>query len=337
MNSTQRLRRYQQETANPARRRRARRQLALTSAVVLVVVVAAGSVLYAAGRPASGSGSVARQNARVPLPTKAGSFLGLYPSGVPSSYAGARSFTTATGVRPNVVVYYSGWLEQFQASFARTAAGSGAVPLVQINPAGVNVTAIAAGQYDGYLRSYAAAVHRYGHPVILSFGHEMNGDWYSWAAGHTAPATFVQAWRHVVDVFRAAGTWNVTWLWTVNVPGGRAGVVSPRPWWPGSKYVTWVGIDGYYYSPATKFSSLFGPAIASVRTWTRKPILVAETSATSAAGQPAKIADLFAGVRLYGLLGFVWFNTETNQDWQLTSPAAITAFKRAARSYRPAP
>ncbi len=56
-----------------------------------------------------------------------------------------------------------------------------------------------------------------------------------------------------------------------------------------------------------------------------------------AAGQPAKIADLFAGVRLYGLLGFVWFDHRTNQDWRLTSPAAIAAFRRGAASYRQPP
>jgi hypothetical protein len=111
-------------------------------------------------------------------------------------------------------------------------------------------------------------------------------------------------------------------------------VPSPRPWWPGDSYVTWVGIDGYYYSAATRFSSLFGPAVAGVRAWTRKPILITETSATPAAGQPAKIADLFAGVRLYGLLGFVWFDNQTNQDWRLISPAAIAAFRHGAASYR---
>jgi hypothetical protein len=337
MTSTQRLGRHRQDAATPARRRRARRRAAIAAAVLATVVAVSvvGAVLYAGGRPAATTGPVARQNGRIALPSRTGSYLGLYPDGVPSSYAGARAFTAATGVRPDVVVYYSGWLEPFKAAFAGTASRSGAVPLVQINPGGVSISAIAAGRYDSYLRSYAAAVRGYGHPVILSFGHEMNGSWYSWAAGHTSPAAFVAAWQHLVDVFRAAGTPNVTWLWTVNAFRSQAGVPSPRPWWPGDSYVTWVGIDGYYYSAATKFSSLFGPAVAGVRTWTRKPILITETSATQAAGQPAKIADLFAGIRLYGLLGFVWFDNRTNQDWRLTSPAAIAAFRRGAERYRP--
>jgi hypothetical protein len=336
MTSTQRLGRRRPDQATPFRPYRVRRRAAVVSAAVLVAVLTVGAGVYTAGRPGSGTGSAARQNGRVPLPTKTGSYLGLYPNGVPASYAGVRSFTAATGVRPNLVVYYSGWLEPFQASFAGTASRSGAVPLVQINPGGVSIAAIASGRYDTYLRQYAAAVQHYRRPVILSFGHEMNGYWYSWAGRHTAPATFVSAWRHIVDVFRAAGARNVTWLWTINTVQPQAGVSPPRPWWPGASYVTWVGIDGYYYSPATQFSALFGPTIASVRTWTRKPILIAETSATSSAGQPAKIADLFAGIHLYGLLGFVWFDAKTNQDWRLISPAAVTAFKQAAQSYRPA-
>ena len=34
------------------------------------------------------------------------------------------------------------------------------------------------------------------------------------------------------------------------------------------------------------------------------------------AGKPAKIADLFAGVRAYGLLGFLWFDADANRDWR---------------------
>ena len=77
--------------------------------------------------------------------------------------------------------------EPFQATFAAVAAKHGAVPLVQINPLGINLAAIASGQYDGYLTSYAEAVRAYRHPVILSFGHEMNGYWYSWGYRHTSP------------------------------------------------------------------------------------------------------------------------------------------------------
>jgi mannan endo-1,4-beta-mannosidase len=125
---------------------------------------------------------------------------------------GITAFTKATGIKPRVVVYYLGWHERFKVAFARTAANEGAVPLVQMNPAGTNIAAIAAGQYDNYLSTYANAVRAYHHQVILSFGHEMNGFWYSWGYTHTSPVVFVAAWRHIVTVFRARGAQNVTWL-----------------------------------------------------------------------------------------------------------------------------
>jgi mannan endo-1,4-beta-mannosidase len=264
-----------------------------------------------------------------------GSYLGLYPDGVPASYAGITAFTAATGVKPNVVPYYSGWLEPFQATFAATATQHGAVPLVQMDPTNISLAAIASGQYDGYLKTYAEAVRSFDHPVIFSFGHEMNGGWYSWGYRHTSAAVFVATWRHIVNLFRALGANNVTWLWTVNVlhPHHRIRVPSPANWWPGSSYVTWVGIDGYYFNSSFTFASLFGPTIAAVRELTKAPILIAETAAAPSAGQPAKIADLFAGVHLYGLLGFVWFDSIHLEDWRISSPASVAAFRRGARTY----
>ncbi len=76
---------------------------------------------------------------------------------------------------------------------------------MQIDPTGISIAAIASGHYDSYLSSYAEAVRAYRHPVILSFGHEMNGYWYSWGYLHTPPAAFVAAWRHIVTLFRALG------------------------------------------------------------------------------------------------------------------------------------
>jgi mannan endo-1,4-beta-mannosidase len=269
------------------------------------------------------------------LPTTPRSYIGLYPDGVPDSYAGVTAFTAATGTKPRLVPYYSGWLEPFQAGFARAAAKHGAVPLVQINPTRISLAAIAAGQYDSYLITYAKAVRSYHHPVIVSFGHEMNGTWYTWGYRRTSSAAFVAAWRHIVTLFRARGARNITWLWTINVE--RSGESLIQDWWPGKSYVTWVGVDGYYYNRSNQFASTFGPTITAVREITREPILIAETSAAPSAGQPAKIADLFAGIRTYGLLGFVWFDATHIEDWRLKTPAAIAAFRRGAKTFtRPA-
>lgn len=333
MSDTQRAGRHRQGAperfrASPRRRRTV--TAALIAAGIATVMVAI-SVAYLTWRPVNSGHATPQHNG---LSATSGSYIGLYARGVPVSYAPVRAFTTATGVQPDVVVYYSGWPEPFQAAFATTVANEGAIPLVQMNPTSVSIAAIAAGKYDSYLTGYAKAVRNYHNPVILSFGHEMNGHWYSWAYRHTSPAVFGAAWRHIVTLFRSMGARNVTWLWTVNTIQKQGEVPSPGPWWPGSSYVNWVGVDGYYTSPSSVFASLFGPTIIYLRTLTHDPILITETSATPASIQPTKIADLFAGVHLYGLLGFVWFdNTVDKEDWRLSTPAAIAAFRRAARAY----
>ena len=308
--------------------------LAVIAAFAVAVVTAAIVVTGSTGSKSS-TGKIITP--AVPSPVtrqvKPESYLGVFAERVPQSYRGVAAFTAATGVRPDMVSYYSGWGEPFQADFAAAAVKHHAVPLVQIDPTDVSIKAIAAGDYDGYLRSYAAAVKAFGGQVVLSFGHEMNGTWYSWGYHHTNPALFVAAWRHIVDIFRQQGARKVAWLWTINVIDGRAHIPSPAPWWPGNAYVTWVGIDGYYYKPSWTFASLFGPTIKAVRALTIDPILISETAVAPAANKPAKIADLFAGIRAYGLLGFVWFDTSRNRDWRLNTPAAIAAFRRGARTY----
>ena len=96
--------------------------------------------------------------------------------------------------------------------------------------------------------------------------------------------------------------------------------------------MNWVGVDGYYYQSSWKFAALFGPTIKNIRTVTLDPILISETAARPS--QPAKIADLFAGIRAYGLLGFVWFDHNKEQAWRISSPAAIAALRRGAETLK---
>lgn len=347
--STDRGRRHRQ--APPLRRgilsRRhwTKRAAVILAAGTLAVIILA---LVIPGIESKKDGMHPRQPGPAALPATPGSYLGVYAPEAPNSYAGVTAFTRATGVRPRLVVYYSGWWEPFRTSFATTAAKHGAVPLVQIDPTDISLSAIASGRYDAYLTSYAQAVRAYRDPVILSFGHEMNGAWYSWGYRSASPTAFVAAWRHIVTLFRAAGTQNVTWLWTINIIKTQHGQISsPAPWWPGGSYVNWVGIDGYYLKSSWRFVPIFGPTIVAVRELTGDPILVAETSAAPNADQPEKIPDLFAGIRTYGLLGFVWFDAVASHDYpingqsvidfRINGQAAIAAFRKSAKTYsRPA-
>ena len=273
--------------------------------------------------------------AHAPLPPSLASYVGVYEPGSPPGYQPVTEFAQAAcppGKPPNLAGYYSGWAEPFQTSFAEQAHSHGAIPYVQIDPTQASVSAIARGFYDIYLRSYADSVRDYGHAVVIGFGHEMNTSRYSWGYGHVRPQVFVAAWRHIVTLFHSEGADNVTWLWTINqeVPG--SGNISD--WWPGPAYVTWVGIDGYYYHPSDTFAKVFGDTITRVRIFSDKPILLSETAVGPAAGVPfAKINNLFDGMRRYKTLGLVWFDIAQSggilrQDWRIEdSPPARSAFR----------
>ena len=300
-------------------------------ALLVAVAIAAVGAVFAVSHLVSsrdGAGSAA-------LPASPASYLGVYEKVAPGTYQPVADFTRAAGRPPNLVGYYGGWGEAFKASFAATVRRHGAATLLQWDPTLASVSLIAAGGYDGYLRSFADSVREFGGPVVIGFGHEMNAYWYSWGYGQLPAATFVAAWRHIVTLFRGQGVRNVTWLWTLQADEPGTGPIAS--WWPGAQYVTWVGIDGYYYRPADTFASVFGKTITQVRTFTSKPVLLSENAVGPAAGQFAKIQDLFHGMAKYKTLGLVWFDKAQHgsifhQDWRLAdNPFAQISFRLGVR------
>jgi hypothetical protein len=296
-------------------------------AIVVAVVIAAAAVIFAVRHFASSATPST-------LPPNEASYLGVFESGPPDTYQPVADFTKIAGAQPNLVGYYSGWGEPFKTLFVETARSNGATTIVQWDPTLASVQKIALGGYDSYLRSFADSVRTFGRPVVIGFGHEMNAYWYSWGYGHLPATTFVAAWRHIVTLFRARHAVNVTWLWTLQADEQGTGPIAS--WWPGGKYVTWVGIDGYYYRPSETFFSIFGKTIADVRALTGLPVLLSEVAVGPEAGQARKIPDLFEGMRHYGTLGLVWFDIAQHsglyhQDWHIEdNPSAETAFRRGA-------
>ena len=310
--------------------------------MILALMLAAAAVGSAIGRLAE-STSTTPPAAHASLAPATAAYLGVFEPGAPPGYAPVAGFTQAAGRQPNLLGYYSGWAAPFDTAFARMIQTHGITPFVQIDPTDASVEQIAKGTYDDYLRSYADTVRAFGHAVVIGFGHEMNAPWYLWGFGHLAPATFVAAWRHVVTLFRAEGADNVTWLWTLQADEAGTGPVAS--WWPGAQYVTWVGIDGYYYYPSDTFSKVFGKTITQVRAFTGKPILLSETAVGPGVdNEYSAIQNLFRGMAAYKTLGLVWFDKAQHdgiyhQDWRLedNQQAEISFHLGASRELAPNP
>jgi hypothetical protein len=288
--------------------------------VMFAAICLAAAALGAAAGRLIGLAPVSPPVVHATLAPNLASYLGTFEPGAPPDYAPVAGFAKVAGRQPNLVGYYSGWAQPFNMAFAQMIRKHGVIPFVQIDPTDASIAAIAAGTYDEYLHTYADRVRDFGHAVVIGFGHEMNAPWYSWGYGHTPPGTFVAAWRHIVTLFRDQGAQNVTWLWTLQADEPGTGPI--QDWWPGARYVTWVGIDGYYYRPSDRFAAVFGRTIGQVRTFTGKPVLLSETAVGPQAGPFAEIQDLFHGMAKYKTLGLVWFDKAQHggvyhQDWRL--------------------
>ncbi len=121
------------------------------------------------------------------------------------------------------------------------------------------LSAITGGTHDAYIRQWALAAKAWGHPFFLRFDHEMNGNWqFPWAEqlNGNLPGDYVQAWRHVHDLFTSVGATNVTWVWCPNI---ASPVTRPlAALYPGDAYVDWTCLDGYnQYSTWLGFDALF--------------------------------------------------------------------------------
>lgn len=289
--------------------------------------------------------------------------LGVWAHRVPWEWANLDQYTSQAGKAPAIVMWYHDWVH---GGFYRTGmdqiVARGAMPMVTWEPQdytqGVNQPAfslrtIAAGNHDAYIRKYAQDSAAWGRPFYLRFGHEMNGDWYPWAAGvngNTA-ADYVAAWRHIHNIFQQAGATNVQWVWSPNYD--YPGLTPLASLYPGDAYVDWVAMDGYNRGTALSgagwqsLADIFGPTYAKLSAMTSKPFMIAETGSAEAGGDKAAwitegflntIPNQFPRIR-----AVLWFNENAADatDWRIsTSPSALAAYRQVAADPRyaaPAP
>lgn len=294
----------------------------------------------APGSSAAGSSSPSPSMYSVaPLLKPAKKYLGVAMDGVPDSMVPLTAFAKQIGKQPNMVEYYVPWGSTLNQNYVENVYNAGALPVIQFEPATPSVASIAAGSSDTYTTALAGTIKMLNVPVVVSFGHEMNGDWDAWGTKDTTAADFVAAWKRIHDIFTRVGATNVIWLWNVNVmypvPNTKL-----KPLYPGDAYVDWVGITGYYNDNSggrSTFSTLFLPTIDDVRLFTQKSILIAETGASPSTDKPNEITDLFANVTARAdVLGLIWFDydkTGPNEtDWRIDSdPISAATFARQAQ------
>lgn len=221
----------------------------------------------------------------------------------------------------------------------------GALNLVDIDTGSASLASIAAGAQDAAITAWAKGAAAWGHPFFLRLNWEMNGGWFPWGttpSNQNTPADYVAAWRHIHDLFAAAGATNVTWVWCPNL--AFPGSVPFAQLYPGDAYVDWVGLDGYNQdATSASFYSLYLPSYKALRVIApTKPVMVCEVGSLEyAPGAKATwLSHMLAALpaRFPRVKAVVYFNWRIHEsgvwkDWEIeSSPKSQAAFKAGIAS-----
>jgi Ca2+-binding RTX toxin-like protein len=178
-----------------------------------------------------------------------GVYIGNFKSGLPT-------FENWLGRKADVVwanVDTRSWALELQGLEWQLTQQNGTLPntIVWTIPAlveGANWASAAAGAYNGQYKAMAEMLKKYvgtEKEIIIRPANEFNGNWFLYSVAPGQEATFVQAWKQYVDVFRSVGI-NVKFEWNVSI-GWDAGVNMAAAY-PGDNYVDYIGGDFYYTS-----------------------------------------------------------------------------------------
>ncbi len=152
---------------------------------------------------------------------------------------------------------------------------------------------VAAGDYDFYLRKWAAAVRDVKKPVFLRFGHEMNDPYrYPWGPQNNTADEFVAAWQHIHALFQAEGADNVLWIWSPHPSYGNI-----KELYPGDSLVDYIGLNILNYGAVAawsqwwQFDDIIGKAYKEVAPF-QKPVMLTELGSLEVGGSRS---EWFAG------------------------------------------
>jgi hypothetical protein len=158
---------------------------------------------------------------------------------------------------------------KFPAIAVRAIYRAGAIPFVRLMPRSgfispdtvYSLQKIINGQFDVELSKWAVSARKTAIPLMVEFAGEPNGDWFSWSGfqngggittgyGDSAvadgPERYRDAYRHIINIFRAQGADNITWVFHLNAGSNPiASWNTMAAYYPGDDYIDWIGVSAY--------------------------------------------------------------------------------------------
>ncbi len=253
------------------------------------------------------------------------------------------------------VMTYSSFDTEFPEKDAKEIYADGRVMMLTLHPwsygntEDIMIPGIVRGDYDEYIKRWAAKIKELDGPLFFRFGNEMNGDWDPWCAWFFGKDQdlYIQAWRRIYNLFKEAGADNAYFVWNPHdrsFPDFKWN--NPHLYYPGDEYVDWIGLTGYNNGTSydwdewRDFEAIYGDIYHEyVKLYPDKPLIITEFASNEAGGKKADwIREAFNGLAYsYPRIKIaVWFN-QVDGRWEYpidSSPAAKAAFLNGLKQNR---
>lgn len=296
-------------------------------------------------------------------------YHGVYPGG----YTGEEndltlddlhSYEEAAGKKAVWVYFSHNWYEgrAFPLQTATWIREAGSIPFIRLmlrSSAEQNVKepiftlqAIIDGQFNADLRGWCAAARNFETSLLVEYGTEVNGEWFSWngvwnggdaTSGYgdpnepDGPERFRDAYRHIVKICRDEGAENITWVFHLNAEDWpQKSWNAFENYYPGDDYIDWIGISNYgAQTPQDDYCDEFRLAMDAVYLRVDslipdKPIFIAEFGVTKnnplcdqAEWARSALTDI-TSFRWARIIAFSWWNEWWQND---DSPANDTTMR----------
>ncbi|MBT3408636.1 hypothetical protein HN415_08210 [Candidatus Woesearchaeota archaeon] len=244
-------------------------------------------------------------------------------------------------------IYYG--LSQYLHYGMETCAEQNIIPFITYhleNNSRKEFNSIIKGKYDHKIKESAKELKIYGEEdggFFIRTMREMNLS-HAWPLWRGNPKRFKKIWKHIWNIFEQEGT-NEYATWVLSPYASNNNFTSSyESFYPGEKYVDWIGINGYNYRgqanhSTQSFKSLFQYDYNKTRKkHPNKPIMIAATGTDEGRFKPNWVKRAFEDTKYEfpGIKALCWWNEKwshnniNNYDSRInSSEKSLNAFKKS--------
>jgi len=200
-------------------------------------------------------------------PPQEGCFIGFF------SMYGITHLEKALSAKPSIFIAASKLYNKFPMVQVIEVAKRGIVPYLHVDIApfdstapipGFSVKEIAQGQQDSHIKKVAQDALEFGKGYggfFFSTMVDMNTNSFSWGMN----SNFIPAWRRIWQIFDDQGANQyTTWVWVPYSPeAAHRQADDPELYYPGDKYVDWIGLNAFSVAGHQKTDYMFNVLIGN--------------------------------------------------------------------------